>query len=66
MLRKERIKKEDWMEHWASLSVECKIIIFKFIIVALIATFVWVKCGEAVDRIDEAVRLRALEEDENG
>ena len=54
------------MEHWANLSVECKIIIFKFIIVALIATFVWVKCGEAVDRIDEAARLKALEEDENG
>ena len=57
---------EQFIEHWISLSVECKIIIFKCIIVALIATFVWVKCGEAVDRIDEAVRLRALEEDENG
>ena len=54
------------MEHWANLSVECKIIIFNCIIVALIATFVWVRCGEAIDRIDEAARLRALEEDENG
>ena len=54
------------MEHWANLSVECKIIIFKCIIVALIATFVWVKCGEAIDRIDEAARLKAVAEDENG
>ena len=53
-------------KQWANLSVECKIIIFKCIIVALIATFVWVKCGEAIDRIDEAARLKALEEDENG
>ena len=39
--------------------------IFKCIIVALIATFVWVRCAEAIERIGGATCVDALEEDEN-
>ena len=54
------------MEQWASLSVESKMFIIKCIPLVLIATAGWVWCGEMVDRIDEAVRLKALEEEEDG
>ena len=52
------------MEHWASLSVETKMFIIKCIPVYLVVTAGWVWCGEMVDRIDKAVRLKQLEEEE--
>ena len=52
------------MEQAANLSVEAKMIIIKCIAVYLIVTAGWVWCGEMVDRIDRAVRLKALEEEE--
>ena len=54
------------MEQWTSLSAESKMFIIKCILVYLVVTAGWVWCGEMVDRIDEAVRLKALEEEEDG
>ena len=52
------------MEQWGSLSVESKVFIIKCMGVSLLATCGWVWCGEMVDRIDKAVRLKQLEEEE--